>query len=302
MAALQRLSFAAMGTEVDLLVDAPASTRVSDGLDAARAEVLRLEGLLSRFRADSALSELNRCGEAVLDRDTFAVVRLAVEARAQTGGRFDPTVHDALVACGYDRDIAGVRSVGSGAVGRPVPGSGAIGIDVATRKVVLGDGVRIDLGGIAKGFAADRVCAALPEVGPCLASIGGDLAVSGPRRDGTPWPVAVEDGPTLALGAGGMATSGVDRRRWTRDGRDLHHIIDPATGTSAATDLLRVTVVAATATRAEILATELMLDGVDRAHARADASGIPAVLVPVAGPVRLVGVSAAAADPMRSAA
>lgn len=302
MTDLQRMSFRAMGTDVELLVDAPASGVVTDALRAARQEVQRLEGLLSRFRPDSALSRLNRRGTAVLDRDTFAVVRMAVEARQATDGLFDPTVHDAVIASGYDRDIEAVRSRDTLATAEAVPAAGGVDLDPATRRVELEPGVRLDLGGIAKGFTADRVSAALADAGPCLVSIGGDLAVSGPRRSGAPWPVGIEDGPTLALSAGGVATSGVDRRRWRRGGRELHHIMDPVTGAPADTDLLRVTVVASTATRAEVLATRLMLEGTERASARARRMDVPAVLVPRSGAVLLTGALTGTANAERRAA
>jgi len=107
------------------------------------------------------------------------------------------------------------------------------------------------------------------------------------------WAVAVPIGDskiTVGLAHGGLATSGVDRRRWQREGTECHHIIDPATGLPAVTDLLRVTVVAASAREAEILATSLLLaGGLDAAAGEADAAGIPAVLVDQSGRTRLAG-------------
>jgi thiamine biosynthesis lipoprotein len=77
------------------------------------------------------------------------------------------------------------------------------------------------------------------------------------------------------LERGGIATSGRDRRRWRRGGADQHHLIDPATGRPARTDLLRVTAVGADAVEAEVLATTLFLGGRDQAIA----ANVPAVLV-----------------------
>jgi thiamine biosynthesis lipoprotein len=120
--------------------------------------------------------------------------------------------------------------------------------------------------------------------------VGGDLAVSGPRADGSPWPVAVDGtGLVLEVAAGGLATSGRDRRRWRRGGREMHHVIDPATGRPSDTNLLRVTAAAPTAARAETLATDLLLRGADAARRRADHLGSPAVLVDAAGHTTLAG-------------
>jgi thiamine biosynthesis lipoprotein len=107
---------------------------------------------------------------------------------------------------------------------------------------------------------------------------GGDVAT----RDGV-WTVALEtpDGP-LALELSescALATSGRDSRRWRRAGRDLHHIIDPATGEPSSTDLLRVTVVARDAVDAEVTAKALFLAGSEAASREADELAIPAVLV-----------------------
>jgi thiamine biosynthesis lipoprotein len=128
--------------------------------------------------------------------------------------------------------------------------------------VELEPGVRLDLGGIAKGYAADRACELLALAGPCLVNAGGDVAVRGGA-----WPVGVAPGLTLELAAGGLATSGRDRRRWVRGGREQHHLIDPRSGRPARSKALRVTVVAGSAADAEVLAKAAFLGGpVDAPH------------------------------------
>ena len=277
-----RHTFAAMGTEIELLLDA------DDGssFDEVEREFRRLEGLLSRFRPDSELSRLNEAGELAVGPELLELAGLALEARERTDGRFDPTVHDAVVAAGYDRSFESLdRGPGHGG---PTPRTGGgVKIDRDRGRVALEPGYRLDLGGIAKGWAADRAAAHLGDAGPALVNAGGDIAVSGSHE----WPVAVgaENSPvTLGLGEGGLATSGRDRRRWTRDGRKLHHIIDPATGQPAPTDMLAVTVAAASAAEAEVVATWLFLAGTpERALEEADTSGVAAVLVTSDGRVQL---------------
>jgi thiamine biosynthesis lipoprotein len=267
-------AFAAMGTEIELLLDAGDPSQLAG----AEREFRRLDALLSRFRPDSELSRLNEARELAVGPELLELVERALDARERTDGRFDPTVHDAVVAAGYDRSFEHVED-GRGSVATTARAGGRVEVDRATSVVSLEPGYRLDLGGIAKGWAADRVVARLGRVGPALVNAGGDIATAGSRE----WPVAVEvaRGPvTLALGEGGVATTGRDRRRWAGEDRPQHHIVDPATGRPAVTDLLTVTVAASSATEAEVQATSLFLAGSrDRALAEANEGGVAAVLV-----------------------
>jgi thiamine biosynthesis lipoprotein len=284
-----------MGTDVELLVESDSDPDSGDGLEAAEREIRRLEGLLSRFRDDSQLSRLNREGRIVGGPELVDVVHLALTGRESTGGRFDPTVHDAVVAAGYDRSFELMELDSPG--GDPMPPvrcGGGVHLDRDTRTIRLDPDVRLDLGGIAKGYAADRAGEVLSAAGPCLVNIGGDLAARGVPEDGA-WAVGVEvdEGAlTLSLARGAMATSGRDRRRWRRGGVAAHHVIDPGTGLSAVTDLLRVTTIASSAAWAEILATGFLVAGADAAAREADALGVPCLLVRESGStVRAGGLS-----------
>jgi thiamine biosynthesis lipoprotein len=251
-----RRKFRAMGTDVELLLDAEPGERAELALDRAEAEFERLEQVMSRFRETSELSRLNRDGRiADASLDLVEVVELAVEARATTGGRFDPTVHNAVVAAGYDRTFDALAP-DTTAVPADVPVRCGGAVRVTGRTIELEPGIHLDLGGIGKGFAADRVAELLAVVGPCLVNAGGDLAVRGGR-----WPVGVTDDVTLELTGGGMATSGRDRRRWLRNGEERHHLIDPATGLPATETPVRVTVVAGSAAAAEVAAKSAFLGG-----------------------------------------
>lgn len=282
---MHRRCFGAMGTEVELFLDADEDAAV---LDDVAAELRRVEALLSRFRPDSELSQLNRAGRMRVGPELLEVTTIALEARARTRGRFDPTVHDALVAAGYERTFDQLDRFAVRAASGPVACGGRVTVDPATSTVELEGGFRLDLGGIAKGWAVDRALAELAAHGPALVNAGGDLAASG-----RPWPVGV-DTPrgtmTLELQDGALATSGRDRRSWRADGRERHHLIDPSTGSPAEGDLLTVTVVARTATEAEVLAKELFLAGdLHAAAAQADGTGIPSVLVSRVGASVLAG-------------
>lgn len=243
-----------MGTDVELLLDAEPGERADRALDRAEEEFERLEQTMSRFRDDSELSRLNRAGVAEnASRDLVRVVELALAAREATGGRFDPTVHDAVVAAGYDRTFDAVAPDAPAAAAAPPARCGG-GVRVDEARIALDPGSHLDLGGIGKGYAVDRVAELLAVLGPCLVNAGGDLAVRGGS-----WPVGVTDDLTLELTHGGIATSGRDRRRWLRDGEERHHLIDPSTGRPATAGPLRVTVVAGSAAAAEIAAKAAFL-------------------------------------------
>ncbi|HEX6762913.1 MAG TPA: FAD:protein FMN transferase [Gaiellaceae bacterium] len=265
-----------MGTEIELLVESDDAT---DAFDAVEVEFERLEQVLSRFRPDSELSLLNQNGSIDASPDLAQVLWLAVDARERTDGRFDPTVHDALVGAGYDRTFDDVpRDVAAASAASECGGR----VSVEGQHIEIERGYRIDLGGIGKGYAAERAAELLALTGPCLVNAGGDVAMRGLPTTGV-WSVAVDGSITLGLTQGGVATSGRDRRRWRRGGKEQHHLIDPRTGAPAETDLLRVTAVGDDAVAAEILAKSLFLAG----EREAADSTVPAVLVTADGRTRL---------------
>lgn len=255
----------------------------------ASALIEHLEQRWSRFLPDSDISRLNAAGgrPVVVHPDTLTLVATMVEAWRLTAGRYDPTVLPALVRSGYASSIEDPRRITilPGGELRTV-GPADIVIDAERSTVTLPVGITLDPGGIGKGLAADIVVARLLDAGVAgaLVSIGGDMAMAGrsPHPDG--WLVAVEhvehDAPdlgTVAVSGGGVATSSTRSRRWIHDGIEHHHLIDPRTGSQAATDLAAVTVIAPSAWLAEAHATAALLVGSDLAldHLRAhDLTGL----------------------------
>jgi thiamine biosynthesis lipoprotein len=236
--------------------------------DWARQRVDELERRWSRFTSDSDISRLNRAGGSPVEvsPDTVVAVRAACAAWAFTDGRFDPTVHDSLLRLGYDESIEAVRGRGSVTAERSLPSPGCSGIvfDEATGFVQLPPDVRLDLGGIGKGLAADDVASGLLDRGAtgAMVNIGGDVRVVGSPSTSTAWRVEIEDPRTNQICAvvrlldGGVATSTTLRRRWASGRRTVHHLIDPSTGANAVpTDapVVGVTVVAGTAAWADAL-------------------------------------------------
>ncbi len=283
--------FQAMGTQFTFVVEATAEAAAQSLADAEQV-VQRLEAKFSRFRPDSELSLLNRTGCAQPSEDLRALTQLALDARADTGGRFDPTIGTAVIAAGYDRTFDDLPTdVGSSRP--PVPHTRDVEIDATRGTITLGAHVALDLGGIAKGYAAEMAAAVLYDAGPCLVNAGGDIALRGAPMSGT-WLIGVltpEGDVTLALRDGAVATSGRDRRHWRSDGRSRHHIIDPLTDQPAQTDVMRITVVADTAVTAETRATALFMLGGDAAIANARAFGVAAIVVTERGQTLMTGVS-----------
>jgi thiamine biosynthesis lipoprotein len=231
------------------------------------------EQILSRFRYDSELTRLNQIHEQPVQvSDTlWDVLQTARNAERMTDGLVTPTLLDAIIEAGYDRPFD-VLPHQTALVSHPVFAAPqpltAVAVNAPTRTVALPSGLSLDFGGSAKGWAAHQAMKRLQAEGPALVNAGGDIAISGPRADGSPWPVGIanpfqpkENLETLFLNACGVATSGKDRRRWTRNGVLQHHIIDPATGQPAETDLLTVTVVAPDVMQAEAAAKAAFILG-----------------------------------------
>ena len=152
-------------------------------LERAVARVEELEARWSRFRPTSELLRLHAHPgrPVVVSDDTFAVLELAVSAWRDTGGAFDPTVHDAVLAAGYTTDFASIPDDGGPVrAAPPAPGLDAVHLDPLVRAVTLPHGVHLDLGGIGKGRAADVVATELLAAGArgvCL-SMGGDVRLA----------------------------------------------------------------------------------------------------------------------------
>jgi thiamine biosynthesis lipoprotein len=302
-ARLERRDFHAVGTtcSVAVTVRPGDERRARRAFAAARAEVAACEAVLSRFRPDSDLSRLNATAGrwTAVDRRLVDALALALHARTDTGGRFDPTVLPALAAAGYDASFEQLverlprRPEGWRAGAR-------IEIDREACRVRLEPGTAVDLGGIGKGFAAERALDAMQDAWPGmtggLADLGGDLALRGAPPERGPWRIRVADprrsgraACVLLVGSGGVATSGRDVRRFG-PGRTLHHLIDPATGLSAVQGPLAVTVVAPDAAEAEAHATALAISSPEDAEAHVEANPrISAVYVPHEGDVLHVG-------------
>jgi FAD:protein FMN transferase len=286
--------FPALGSTAIVAVTDP------DRLDSARAAVEAtvdaFDAACSRFRDDSELMALNAAAPAAVPVSPLLLdaVRAALRAAQLTDGDVDPTVGEALIALGYDRDFESVHDRGAIRIAA-VPGWRTVNLDLARGTVQLGRGVTLDLGATAKALAADRAAGAAHDAAGCgaLVGLGGDIAIAGQApADG--WPVRVTDdhrsgveapGQWIVLGSGGLATSSTAVRRWRAGGQNMHHLVDPATGAPTQGAWRTVSVTAGSCLDANIASTAAIIRG-ERAVGWLQELGLPTRLVDVDGRVR----------------
>jgi FAD:protein FMN transferase len=253
--------------------------QVALGFQNAREFIEQSERRFTRFSDQSELSQLNRASGQWFhpSADLFELVRLAQEYVDLTDGLFDPSILPFLQKAGYDRSMDEIRLNGpnkdfTGGVQEKLNIRTML-LDEEIGQIWLPPGMQIDLGGIAKGWIAERAARLLSEnTTPCAVNAGGDLFMVGLPQGQSAWEVALEDPrdpvKTLAIlhvGPGAVATSSVMKRVWRQGDRQQHHLIDPRSGEPAITDWLSVTVIAPQASTAEVFAKVLLIAGNDQA-------------------------------------
>jgi thiamine biosynthesis lipoprotein len=290
-------SWPALGTTASVVVADRAA--LGGACAVLEAEIAAIDAACSRFRDDSELSRLNASpGRSMRVSPLFLeAVEVALRAAKLTGGLVDPTVGEALVLAGYDRDFAeGLAEPVRRPTLRTIAGWRAVLVDRDRGRVRIPRGVRLDLGATAKALAADRAAAAASRATGghgVLVSLGGDIAVAG-RAPAGGWTVRVAEdhragpdapGQTVTITLGGLATSSTTVRRW---GRDSHHVIDPRTSRPARSRWRTASVAAASCVDANIATTAALIYG-DDAPEWLESLGVPARLVRQDGRTLTVG-------------
>jgi thiamine biosynthesis lipoprotein len=278
-------TWSAWSCTVRLTVDDPAVLGAACG--ALKALMDRVDKAASRFRPDSELAAVNRrAGSMVpVSRLLIDLVDVSLVAASISGGAVDPTVGAAVVAAGYDQDIAAVRNRLPQTAASPVPASGWQNVQLNRKLAMVGvpKGTLLDLGATAKAWTADRAALVLSRRHGCavLVEIGGDLRAAGTPAE--PWVIGVaeREGDPVAkvtLSHGGLTTSTRTARRWATHKGEAHHVIDPRTGAPADGPWRTASVWAPTAVRANTFSTALVATG-EAALGRLTLAGHPARLV-----------------------
>lgn len=281
---MSEIAFDAMGSRVRIVAEAPLS--VADAgpdaaLAAARAWTEDFARRLSRFLESSELSRMNADPRPVAPASALlrAAVGAGLWAAQRTGGLVDPTLVGALESAGYRASRAGLPAVPLAEALAAAPPRRPARPDRAARwrtvrvldeqgSVARPPGVRFDTGGTGKGLAADALLTRLAGYGRVAVDCGGDVRVGGPLAAAQPFQVDVQHPlggevvMSLQVGAGAVATSGIDVNVWRcADGTFAHHLLDPSTGEPAWTGLVGATALAPTTLQAETLAKAALLSG-----------------------------------------
>lgn len=242
-----------------------------EALQKAQDEIKYLEDTLSKTISTSDISLLNQKKEASSDlsEDTVYLLSLAKEISEQSGGAFDPTLGNLTDLWDFHREdpIVPTEDQISSALSR----SGYSDLVIAENSISLQNGIQLDLGGIAKGYAAQKATEVLKEreISSAVLSLGGNVCVIG-TNEGKPWKVGIADPENTSSSLGylevsdtSIVTSGSYQRYFEKDGISYHHLLDPKTGYPVDNGLKSVTVVYPDSAVADGLSTAFFVLGTD---------------------------------------
>ena len=282
-----------MGTSINVELFAANRTEADIAIEAVMAEMHRINATMSPHKVTSELSLINMGAAEMpmaVSPEMFALLSHAVEFSRLSEGAFDITYAGAGHLYDYRAGIA--PDDAALAAARPLVGWRHLELEPATRSVRFARaGVRIDLGGFAKGHAVDNAIKILRHLGieHAMVAAGGDSHVMGARGN-RPWTVAVRDPrregavvAVLPLENVAISTSGDYERFFERDGERFHHLIDPRTGKSPS-GIRSVTVIADDGLTTEALSKTVFVLGVEEGLRFVEAHpGVDAVIVDAQG-------------------
>lgn len=283
-AAARRESYK-LGTIVRIAAYGADKQKLDKSLDEAFAEITRLENLFSVNIASSDISSINKRGGADISPETGGLLAAALRLAEETSGAFDPTIGPVARLWGVGTENARVPSEDEIKKARAL-------VDYKKVKIKpprVAKGQRLDLGGIAKGYIADRLVEKLKKDGveSAIIDLGGNLCVIGKSPKGAKWKLGLQhpDKPrgeyfaALEAEDASVVTSGPYERFFEKDGARWHHIFDPKTGYPAKSDLSSVTVVSENSAEADALCTALFVMGLEKSKAFLRTRKTDAVLV-----------------------
>ncbi len=239
-----------------------------------------IDDTMSLYQSESEVNRINSMagkGYAEISHDTYAVISLAKDIADKSGGSFDPTIGPLVSAWGIGRDNP--RIPGEDELSRllELVDYTLISLEGGTRASLGKEGMMLDLGGIAKGYAADEAKRIITEMGSssALINLGGNILLVGSKLDRTPWRIGIQDPNSsrgrytmiITLESGTIVTSGIYERFFFDNETRYHHILDTVTGYPADNGLESVTIVTENSAYADGLSTAAFVlglgDGVD---------------------------------------
>ena len=244
-------------------------------LDEAVDEINNIEQLVSTGIDSSEVSQINKNGKGSVSETTGYLIKRSKEIYDSTNGVFDITISPIMQAWGFPTENYRVPGKKELKKLRGLMGADHVLYDEKKQEVTLNkEGMKIDLGGIAKGYTSSKVMDIFKENGisSAVISLGGNVQTLNGKPDGSDWRVAVENPAdtgsyigVLSIKDKAVITSGGYERYFKQDGKTYHHIIDPATGYPADNGLISVTIVSDDGTLADGLSTSLFIMGEEKA-------------------------------------
>jgi FAD:protein FMN transferase len=246
-----------------------------EAVEAAKAEITRLDNLLSVGNADSEISVINANGSGTMSEDTAAMVNEALSLYQTTGGAFDITVYPIMELWGFTTGNFAVPDASTLASVLAASGSDKVTVDGSS--ITLAEGQGIDLGGIAKGYTSGRLMEIFKEYNLVsgVVSLGGNVQCYGTKPDGSLWRCGIQDPNNpdsdsylgvISISDKAVITSGAYERYFVDEatGETYHHIIDPKTGYPANNGLTSVSVVSSNGMLADGLSTSCYVMGLEQ--------------------------------------
>lgn len=243
--------------------------------DAAIEEIERLDELLSTGNEDGEVGQINKTGGGYLSDDTAYLLARATELCKETDGAFDITIYPIMEAWGFTTQNYQVPSEDTLKSLLALTDGMQVEIDEESKAISFGiDGMKIDFGGIAKGYTSSRIIEIWEEYGISsgMINLGGNVQLLGRKTDGSEWKIGIQRPDSvddylgiLSVHDKAVITSGGYERYFEQDGVSYHHIIDPATGYPANSGLVSVTIVSEDGTLADGLSTSLFVMGKEKA-------------------------------------
>lgn len=236
-------------------------------LDAAGAEIRRIEKLFSVTDVGSEIYRLNAEKEIVASDEVADLIALSLDISAQTDGAFDISVYPFSILYGFTREEYRVPEQAE--LESALEYVDYKKISLQGNKIEIPIGASVDLGAIAKGYCGDRVAAILEQngVSSAVISIGGNVRLLGSKNDNTDYTIAIRNPNgegfigSVDVSNCSVVTSGSYQRYFEIDGVKYHHIIDPKTGLCADSGLLSVTVICENGALADALSTAFFVAG-----------------------------------------
>lgn len=245
-------------------------------LDEAVDEINNIEQLVSTGIDSSEVSQINENGKGSVSETTGYLIKRSKEIYDSTNGVFDVTIYPIMQAWGFPTENYCVPGKKELKKLRGLMGADHVLYDEKKQEVTLNkEGMKIDLGGIAKGYTSSKVMDIFKENGisSAVISLGGNVQTLNGKPDGSDWRVAVENPAdtgsyigVLSIKDKAVITSGGYERYFKQDGKTYHHIIDPANGYPANNGLTSVTIVSDDGTLADGLSTSLFIMGPEKAQ------------------------------------